>query len=46
MTDEDRVKVLKFKRDFEPKNLPDEIFERGNYITGTNTNLPQMANFA
>jgi hypothetical protein len=40
MTEEDRIKVQKFKREFEPKNLPDEIFERGTFVTGTNTNLP------
>lgn len=33
------MKVLNFKKDFVPKNLPDDIYQRGQYITGSDTNL-------
>lgn len=44
MTDEDRMKVEKFKKEFEPKNLPDEIFQSGRYHTGSDTNRPYSLN--
>jgi hypothetical protein len=39
MTDEDRMKVLKFRREFEPKSLPDEVVQSGLFVTGSDTNL-------
>lgn len=40
LTEEDKMKVEKFRREFEPKNLPDDVYQSGRYVTGNGTNMP------
>jgi hypothetical protein len=35
MTEADYEKVVKFKREFEPNSLPDEVLQSGLYIAGS-----------
>ena len=39
MTDEDKMKVVRFKKEFEPKNLPEEVYQSGLFVSGSDTNL-------
>eukprot|EP00347_Sterkiella_histriomuscorum_P003197 403365218 len=39
LTDEDKMKVVRFKKEFEPKNLPEEVYQNGLFVSGSDTNL-------
>lgn len=36
---EDRDKVNRFRREFEPRNLPDEIMRSGQFIAGSESQM-------
>lgn len=39
LTDSDQEKVIRFKREFEPNALPDDVFHSGLYRAGSDTNM-------